>query len=194
MPYQQVTHTEHDKEMARWEMDERDVPRGLKPGNPYRLGNEHGKAGALYPRMIYKAARVPPGLPGQGKFACSVAEPRRFGYRDDDEWNAAKQEAQRFTEDCYKVIEDEDAFLKHKGQGWCATPNEAVDLAEKERVKTGNTRAERNWEERNLSDAARAEVDAHDAEHFGHQVDMPEKPIVRRIAKGKGKAGKSASA
>lgn len=192
MPYQQVTHSEIEKEMARWEMHERDVPRGLVPGNPYRYGNEHGKAGAIYPRMIYKAQRIPPGLPGQGKFACFVQEPRRFGYRDDDEWNAAKAEAQRFTEDCYKVVEDEDQFLKHKGQGWCATPKEAVDQAEKERVAKGNAKAESNWSDRRMSPGAIAEREAFEAENFGHPETIPEKPIVRRVKKEK--AGKSASA
>lgn len=194
MAYQQVQHSEHDKEMAKWEMLQQDVPRGLQPGNPWRQGNERGKAGASFPKMLYKADRIPPGLPGQGKFATSIAEPRRFGFRDEDEWNAAKQEAERFTTSCYTIVEDEDQLLKHKGQGWCESPKEAVELAESERIAIGNAKAESNWSDRRMSPAAIAEREAAEAESFGHLKTIPEKPVVRRVKKATKKAGKNAAA
>jgi hypothetical protein len=185
-------HTEGEKERARWEMFREDCPRGLQPGNPYRAGNEYGKAGAVFPMMLFRAERVPAGLPGAGKFATSCAEPRRFGFRDEDEWNAARAEAQRFTESCNHIVHDEDQLLKAKGQGWRESSKDAVALAESGRLDAGDITAAQNYADKNMSEKALAEKDKAVAGHFGHLPEIPAKPIVRRVKKEK--AGKSASA
>lgn len=185
-------HTEGEKERARWEMLREDCPRGLQPGNPYRPGNEYGKAGAEFPRMLFHAERVPAGLPGAGKFATSCSEPRRFGFRDEDEWNAARQEAQRFTESCNRIVHDEDQLLKAKGQGWCLTSQAAIEQAESGRIERGDITAAQNYADRNMSERALAEKEKAVAGHFGHLPEIPEQPIKRRAKKEK--AGKSAAA
>lgn len=185
-------HTPGDIERAKWEMFRDNCTRGLEPGNPYRPGNDYGKAGAMYPTTLFRAERIPPGLPGAGKFSVACAEPTRHGYRDADEWNAARQEAQRFTESCNRIVHDEDQHVKAKGQGWCDSPQDALALAERGRLDIGDIAGARNYEDRNRGEKAQAEIAAAEAGHFGHLPVIEQQPIVRRVKKEK--ADKSASA
>lgn len=176
-------HTPNEVERAKWEMYRDDCPKGLQPGNPYRVGNEYGKAGARFPMMLRKANRIPPGLPGAGKYAVAIPEPKRFGFRDEDDWNAARQAAADFTKDCQTIVHSEDQLLLHKGQGWRETEKEALDLAEGNRINRGDEAHLRNQGEANMSERAIAERDAAEKEHFGHLPEIPQKPIVRRVKK-----------
>lgn len=187
-----IHHTPGDIERAKWEMFPQDCPKGLQPGNPYRHGNEYGKAGALYPTTLFLAQQIPPGLPGAGTYAVAAARPTRHGFRDEDEWKAACDEAQRFTDSCLKVVHDEDQHLKAKGQGWRDSPEDAKALATAGRVERGDIAGARNFEDRNMSEKAKAESAKAEAGHFGHLPAIPEKPVVRRVKKEK--AGKSAAA
>lgn len=188
-----VAHTPREIEEAKWEMYRENCARGLQPGNLYREGNEHGKAGARFPMMLYRAQQIPPGLPNAGKYATACAEPRRFGYRDEDEFIAAKQAAIEFTTDCQIIVQDEDQLLLRRGQGYRESQKDAKSIAEGSRIGRGNEAHARNQGERNMSEKALSERDEAEAGHFGHLPTIPEKPIVRRVKREK-KAGKSASA
>lgn len=188
-----VHHTEREKEEAKWESLRENCARGLQPGNPYRVGNEHGKAGARFPMMLYKANQIPAGLPNAGKYATFCPEPRHFGYRDADEWILAKQAAIDFTKSCQIEVQDEDQRLLRMGQGYRESQKDATDLAEAHRIERGDEAHARNVGERNMSERAIAERDAAEQSHFGHLPVIEQQPIVRRVKKEK-KAGKSAAA
>jgi hypothetical protein len=185
-------HTPREIEEARWEMSRENCPRGLQPGNPYREGNEYGKAGAKFPMMLLKANQIPPGLPNAGKYRTSCEEPKRFGFRDEDEWIAAKQAALDFTTGCQVIVHDEDQLLLRKGQGYRESAKAAEEIAEGARIDRGNEAHARNQGERNMSERALRERDAAEQEHFGHLPVIEQKPITRRVKKEK--SGKSASA
>lgn len=185
-------HTEGEKERARWEMFRDDCARGLQPGNPYRRGNDYGKAGAEYPTTLFRAEQIPPGLPGAGKYAVACPDPRRLGYRDEDEWGEARREAQRFNESCNRIVHSEDQKLLALGQGWRETHKEALTLAEAGRVDRGDITAAQNHADQHMSGKALAEKDKKVSEHFGHMPEVPADPIKRRVKKEK--AGKSAAA
>lgn len=190
-----VHHTEGQKEAARFEMFRDDCPKGLQPGNPYRVGNDYGKAGAQYPQMLFRADRIPPGLPGAGKFGVSASEPKRYGFRDDDDWNHARQEATRFTESCNFVVHSEDQHLKMRGQGWRDSPAEALELAESGRLERGDIAHAQDYADRNMSEKALAEKAEFQAGNFGHQPEIKEKPVTRRVKKeSKAKGAKAAAA
>lgn len=187
-----TAHTPREIEEAKWESSRENCARGLQPGNPYRPGNEPGKAGARFPMMLVRAQQVPPGLPNAGKYMTFCVEPKRFGYRDEDEFIAAKQAAIDFTTDCQIIVHDEDQLLLRKGQGYRESAKEAMAIAEDKRIDRGDEAHFRNQGERNMSEKALAERDAAEAAHFGHLPVIEQKPIVRRVKKEK--AGKSASA
>lgn len=187
-----VSHTPKEIEEAKWESSRENCARGLQPGNPYRVGNEPGKAGARFPMMVYRAQQIPPGLPNAGKYATACAEPRRFGYRDEDEFIAAKQAALEFTTGCQIIVHDEDQLQIRRGQGYRESQKDALDIAEGSRLDRGNEAHARNQGERNMSEKALKERDEAEAGHFGHLPEVPEKP--RRKYVRKEKAGKSASA
>lgn len=188
-----VHHTPREIEEAKWEMSRDNCARGLRPGNPYREGNEYGKAGAKFPMMLYRAQQVPPGLPNAGKFATFCVEPKHFGYRDADEWVLAKQAALDFTKDCQIEVHTEDQYLLRIGQGYRETAKEAESIAEGSRIVRGDEAHLRNQGERNMSERARAERDKVEAANFGHLPVIEQQPIVRRRKKEK-KAGKTAAA
>lgn len=173
--------SEETKELAKFEMFQSEFTiGGLRPGNPYRKGNEYGKPGAEYPKMLYRAQQVPPGLPGAGKWATSVTAPPFFGYRDEKEWDRACQMAERFSHGSERIVHSPDEHERAKGEGWCDTPDLAKAAAEKFNTAISNAAAERNFDDRRLSDKAKAEVEKIEGEHFGHLPEIPRQPVKKR--------------
>jgi hypothetical protein len=187
-----INHTPREIEEAKWESSRENCARGLQPGNPYRVGNEPGKAGARFPMMVYLAQQIPPGLPDAGKYRTACAQPRRFGFRDEDEFLAATKAALDFTESCQITVYDEDQLLLRRGQGYRESQKEACELAESARIERGNEAHARNQGEARMSEKAKAERDEAETSHFGHLPEIPEKP--RRKYVRKEKAAKSATA
>lgn len=167
--------TEGQKEQAKWEMFDRDCPRGLQPGNPYRKGNEFGKAGAEYPKMLYKASRLE-----NGKYAVAVQPPQFFGFRDQNEWDRAVQNAMAFNASCQRTVSSESDHTKARADGWRDDPKEALDYQDSLDKLMGQEAAERNFRDKNMGEKALAESLKTEADHFGHLPVIPEQPIVKR--------------
>ena len=168
------------KEYAKWEMLPSEWTIGaLRPGNPYRKGNDFGKPGAEYPRMLYKAHPIP----GSGKMAVALQEPEFFGFRDQNEWDRACQSAARFTASCQKTVSSEAEHERARDDGWRDSPQEAMDFSEALQKAISNAAAERNYRDRNMGEKAKEESAAAEAEHFGHLPEIPEKPKRKYVRK-----------
>lgn len=162
--------SEFAKEMAKWEQFPSEwTAGGLKPGNPYVF--------RAYPKMLYCARRTP-----SGQWAVALGPPSRFGFHDENEWDRACQEAQRFTESCQKTVANEAEHKKalESGEGWRDDPKAAMEFREALEKAVGDAAAERNWRDRNMGEKAKAESAAAEAEHFGHLPEIPEQPVKRR--------------
>src|SRR6266849_2467734 len=170
MPPVQTVFTEKQKEEAKWEQFERDVPRGLQPGNPY--------VKRLYPWMLYKAHQLP-----NGKYAVAMDEPGFFGFRDANEWQRAKDQASAFTKSCHRTVNSEAEHGRARAEGWRNDPQEALDFQASLQKLMGDEAAARNFGDKNMREKALAERDKAEADHFGHLPSIPEKPIVRRVKK-----------
>lgn len=171
MPVLFNPNSEFAKEMAKWEQfPSQWTAGGLQPGNPPRGVRP-------YPRMLYCAHRNP-----SGQWAVSMDPPSRFGFRDENEWDRACQDAQRFTESCQKIVPNEEEHRKAResGEGWRDHPKEAMEFREALEKAIGDAAAERNWRDRNMGEKAKAESAAAEAEHFGHLPEIPEQPVVKR--------------
>jgi hypothetical protein len=151
---------------------------GLKPGNPYVY--------RPYPAMLYKADH----LPGSGKWATAMAPPRNFGFQSSDDWDRACQEAAQFTKNCQLIVNDATAHKKAREEGWRDTPDEAMEFRAKLDKIIGDAAAERNWEDRRMTDKAKAESDQIQADTFGHMPEIPAQPIKRRGGRPKGSKNK----
>lgn len=166
-------------EEAKHEQFERDVPRGLQPGNPYTF--------RPYPAMVYKAQQIPPGFPGAGKHVVALQKPNSFSFHNPQEWQQACEMAETFTASCQLVVGDKDEHKRARDQGWRDSQQEALEFQASLDKLVSDAAGVRNWEDRNMGAKAQAERDKAEAENFGHLGEIPEKPIVRRVKKQKGK-------
>lgn len=163
------------KEMVKWEQFPSKWTLGVAPGRPYQY--------RPFPAMLYRAQRIPPNHVGAGKIAVSCQEPEYYGFRDQNEWDRARESAARFTTSCQRVVEDESQKSRAMEDGWRETPQEAIAHAEaRERVVSNETHS-RQSADSNMGEKARAEAERFESETFGHQPTIPEKPRSRKGAR-----------
>ena len=164
------------KEMAKFEQFPSKITAlaGVEPGNPPHKLTDNQKR---YPRMLYKAQRDPD---QGGKWAVFREVPNQYGFRDPQEWQRAVASAEYFGRSCQMTVNSEDEHARAKAQGWSDSSIEAMEYVTAERAAIGEIAAQRAYEDRNLSENAKAEAAAAESEHFGHLPAIPEKPKARR--------------
>ena len=163
------TTSEEGKERMKWE----------KPYNPFDPNNQ-------FPMMLYKAHRRPDGV-------ASVNE-------TDDRLLGGPREksdlANEFNRRCQLIVgknpmatlEQKQAELQEAlEKGWRKTQLEALAKLQAREEAESTMAAHRHYEDRNMSEAARAEADAADAASPLHVAEIPEK---RRGGRPKGSKNK----
>lgn len=145
-------------EYARFEQLPSKYTVGTVPGNPYTY--------RPFPKMVYRAERYP----GTGKLCCMAAPPDPAEYEDPRKAEHAQVLAQRFTEKCQLIVRDEVEYSRAMESGYREGPAEAIAHAEGREDAIARATAERNYEDRNLSDAARRESEAVVAAAGGQHV------------------------
>lgn len=114
-----------------------------------------------FPQMLYLARRRPDGVMSVGETEDSV-----FGGRPGA--------AEAFTGTCQMTVKNESELNRYLELGWRPSPQEAMDrLKSKERL-ISDAAAHRAYEDRNMSDAAKAEAAAADAATPEHVAEVPE--------------------
>lgn len=140
------------------------------PGNPYVYRE--------FPRMLYRAEVY------QGRIACGATVADAGEFSNPNEYNRQEESARRFTERCQRIVNDEREMQMAMENGWRKTQAEAVAYLEARQRSQGQAAAERNYQDRNLSDAAKAEAAAAQMTHFQetgqHLEAVPEAPVKRR--------------
>jgi len=172
--------SEETKERARHEQFHSEwTIGGLQPGNPYVYRQ--------YPMMLFQARQVP----GNGRWAVALEPPSRHGFRDHMDWDMACSHAASFTASCQRTVNNEAEHKRAREEGWRDSQGEALEFRAALDKMIGDEAAARNYRDRNMSEKAKAESDAIQAETFGHVPSIPEQPIKRRPgrpAKAKGTA------
>ena len=114
------------------------------------------------PRMVYKARQ----LPG-GKWSVAEADDRLFGNQP----GAAEQ----FSTGCQRIVRSEEEHDRARADGWRDTPKEALDFQEGLETDIANAAAERNYQDRNMSEKAKAEAEEYDAsgDSMAHTPEIP---------------------
>jgi hypothetical protein len=115
-----------------------------------------------FPQMLYMAQKRPDGVMSVGETSDGV-----FGGNP----GAAEQ----FNTRCQRTVETEAERALWIERGWRPTPREALERLEAKDKSIADAAAHRAFEDRNMSDAAKAEVAAVEAESEAHVAEVPEK-------------------
>lgn len=139
------------------------------PGNPYRY--------RAFPKMVYIAKKY------KGKVVCMAAPPHPLEFANPKEYERADEQAALFTKECQRIVANEAEYQKAMEAGYRESPAEAVEHAMSREEKKADATAERNWDDRNMSDAAKAEARAkEEAAGAEHLPEIPREPVKKRVA------------
>jgi len=140
---------------------------GQNPGNPYKYRE--------FPRMLYKADRI------NGKPFVMFPDPVAYDYPTRDAFKAAMERKKSFDRNCQMIVKDESEMSRAVEAGWRPTVEEAIAHALKRDEAVSTATAEREYADRNASEAAQREIRAaKEAVGNEHLPEIPEKPIRRR--------------
>lgn len=140
------TESEEGKEYLRWER---------KPDyNPNAPENQ-------YPRMLYRANKRPDGVVSVNDVSDSM-----FG--------GQAGTAEAFNRGCQRIVANEREEQAALESGWRRTQQDALESYERKERGLGDAAAHRAYEDRNMSEAAKAEVKAAEVETPAHVAEVPE--------------------
>lgn len=165
------------RELARWNTPRNRVVEDSQ-GDPLRddQGRPIPGMGAIgfepYPRMLYKAQKN-----ALGKVLCRDVLPSPELYPDDRQYNAACLGVEAFNRRCECNVHSEDEYRQKAREGWCDTPQEALDKHERLEQDIATAAAEANYAAKRLSPSAQEELAAAGKETHQHVTD------VRGVAK-----------
>ena len=162
-----VPGSNYANEMAKFEM----FPSKYgQPGNPWRGPQP-------FPKMVYRAELW------KGKPVCIAAAPDPSEFPNANDLARVEEQARRFNERCQLTVRDESELQRAMENGYRESPAEAVTYLEGRQRREADAAAERNWQDRNMSEAAQAEAKEAVRKHFdeegAHLPAVPEKPIRR---------------
>jgi hypothetical protein len=138
--------SEYGKELARWNVK-----------RPF----------SRFPRMLYMARKRPDGVVS----VCETDDALFAGHNHVVNPGAAEA----FNGTCQKTVGSESEMAVAMEQGWRATPQDALERFEAKERSVGDAAAHRAYEDRNMSDAAKAEARTVDASTPDHVAEIPVK-------------------
>src|SRR5512136_2551065 len=117
---------------------------GQNPGNPYQY--------RPFPKMVYRAQKF------QGQIRCMAAPPNAIEFPQVQDFMRSEQAADAFTKACQLTVQNEAELQRAFENGYRESPHEAVEYLEARESARSNAAAERHYQDRSLSDAAKAEA------------------------------------
>lgn len=172
MPAEWSPESFYAKEMARWNAPKRE-------GGMNRNGHEE------FPRMLYK----PQPNPLSGKYEVAI---------DRDVISLDKTvvllDAQAFNTSCQLVVSNEEELHRAKRDGWRESQAEAMKYHEDELSRLATEAAHRNHDDRNMSEAAKAEAQVVEDSTPSQVGEIPAKSIDRMAKARAAKAAKKLAA
>ena len=159
----------HQKEMARFEQFPHSKWAFGNPGNPYQFRR--------WPAMMYHAERR------NGKIMCMESEPQAFEFQHTQNYVQAVEGAKHFTAKCIKTVGGQEEWARAMEQGWRDSPDDAIKACEERENSVMKDVAHLNYEDRNLSDLAKAEKAAAELANGNVPLAEVERKPVRRTKK-----------
>lgn len=152
------------KELSKWEQFPKSYTTVHGVGNPYVY--------RPYPKMLYKAGHF------KGKVVCGANEPNASEYSNLGGYHADAAQAKMFNESCQKIVQNDIEHSRAMEDGWRESPAEAVNHALAVDKSIADHAAMRNYEDRNMSEMAKREIQAaSDAVGGEHLPEIERKPI-----------------
>lgn len=154
--------SDYDKELQKWEQFPAYTAEGVVPaGNPYTY--------RAFPAMLYKAFKR-----SNGQYKCMDTSPiNPLLYAGNvAAMMAAEAEQESFSRSCQLIVKSESEKDQAWAQGWRDTPKAALDYAEALEQEIAQAAAEVHFAAQRMSEKARAEHAAADAETSEHVVDL----------------------
>ena len=130
----------YDIEMQKWDTPKRNGGYGPDQFEPF-------------PKMLYRAERRE-----NGKVMCM--DPAGEMYSPDP---IEQARARAFTSKCQRTVQSEGEYIRAKNEGWCDTPDLALEAIEKHYQAISQAGAEENYRVQRMSEQARGEFAAADA-------------------------------
>ena len=132
-----------------------------------------------YPRMMYRAYKGEDGV-----VRCMDAEPKPWLYANQEMYRMACEQVAQFNLSCQKtvgVIPENGPAEERAAQeeGWRTTPQAAMESVFALQRAITTAAAERSYRDRNISEKARAEVAAAEAETPDQLPEIKQKPIKK---------------
>ena len=146
------------------------------PGNPYTY--------RPFPKMVYRAEHWD-GVP-----RCMAAEPDSYLFKDPREFERAQVTAQKFTERCQRIVNNEQELQRAYEAGYRESPEEAVAYLRARDGEKSDAAARLNHEDRNITGPAKRERDAAEAKAHSeghHLTEVKEQPRRRMSEESKAK-------
>lgn len=159
-------HSALGKELRKWEQFPSDLtPRGTRPGNPYVFRE--------YPKMLYKAQRMP-----NQQMACMLPAPHPYDFQRPEDFDRALLFKESFDRSCFKIVANDAEERIAAGQGWALTIDAAIALHEQQQQAIGNAAAEVAHAAQGMTETAKRELHAADQQTHEHVTDVV--PVRRR--------------
>lgn len=150
--------TRFAKEMRKWDL-------------PKSQGGYNTDGGEEYPKMLYKAAKV------NGKNVCFMVEPLPDQFATDDQWRRASERIIRHNRECTHTVKDSAEEESARRGGWRGSQAEAIAFLDGLDDDVAKAAAHRNYEDRNMSEAAKREIAQAEAKAgTDHVAEVTEKP------------------
>ncbi len=148
----------HEQHRTKFTSDE--VP----PGNPYQY-REYGTSG----KMLYKAQYHP----RRKRMECMIIPIQSIAFATVAEAQADEQYVEQFNRSCTRIVHTADEERIAKNDGWCASPQLAMEECERRRAAIGDVTAQRHFTDQRMGANARAEARAADDADGEHVADVP---------------------
>lgn len=139
MPIVRTGETEHDKELARWDL-------------PKRMGGHNADGYEHYPLMLYKAFRAE-----NGKTQCMAPPPLIHDFLTMAEYHRAEAAATAFTNRCQITVRNDAEYERARSEGWRNTPGEAVAHFEALQREIADAAAEEQYRVKRMGERAQTE-------------------------------------
>ncbi len=139
---------------------------GIEPGNPYVY--------RPFPKMVYVAKEW------KGTVVCNAAPPDMADFQNPDQYRAAEEKANRFTESCQRIVQDERELTQAMELGYRESPGEAVECLRNKQLARGLEAAHRAHDDRNMTAPAKREMKQYEQSSDVHVAEVPEAPRQKR--------------
>lgn len=126
-----------------------------------------------FPMMLYRAHEV------DGKVMCMDVYPKSFRYSNMEMYRMACEAVDNFNLSCQITVNSDTEYNQKRAEGWRDDPKEAYDYAMKLHDDIVRAAAERNYQDRNMSEKARGEIAAAEAATPRVLPEIPEQRTVK---------------